>query len=194
MKNILKKIFGIIFGSEDSIMFKINCSLFITAIIFFILDILSYENQDSAITFTIISGFLFSLWLNIVQGADSVHKFACELIRFCAFLIILFFSLYICFNYTLNNNSVNTICVYFSCFGLLLCAYYFTSKAISIIKFIKKIFSKLKAKLFNTTDSAPNKIKALIENVTAFLVAIGGLTVAIKVITESIFQVMNYFK
>lgn len=194
MKKAIKKMFGFIFGSDDSIMFKITCSLFITTIIFLILMILSYENQDSAITFAIITGMLWSAWMNIVQGADSVVKFIIELLRFFAYFIILFFSLYTCLNYALDNTSVNTIYVYFSCFGLLLCTYYFTSKIINIIRFIKKMFTYIKAKLYNTTDPAPNKIKALIENVTAFLVAIGGLTVAIKVITESIFQVMNYFK
>lgn len=194
MKKIVKKIFKFTFGSDDYILFKTNCSLFITAIMFFILGILSYENQDSFTTFTIISGFLFSIWLSIVQGADSAYKFICELIRFCFFFIITILSLYACLNYALDNNSVSTICVYLSCFCLLSCTYYLTSKAISIINFIKKIFFEFKTKLFNTTDPAPNKLKTLIENVTAFLVAIGGLTVAIKVITESIFQVLSYFK
>lgn len=190
----MKKLFKIIFGSDDSILFKMSCSLFIMAITFAFLGILSFEKQGSYNIFTIISALVFSIWLIIVQGADSVWKFVTELFRLFIFFLIFIFSLYPCLNYALANASVNIILVCLSCLGLLMCAYYFTSKAIAIINFIKKIFTIIKAKLFNTTDPAPNKIKALIENVTAFLVAIGGLTVAIKVITESIFQVINYFK
>lgn len=194
MKKKLKKIFKIIFGSDDSILFKTSCSLFIMGITFAILGILSYETQSSDNTFTIISAFVFSIWLNIVQGADSVEKFVYEIIRLAIFFLIFLFSLCVCLSYALDNTSVNVILVYLSCLGLLICIYYFISKAISIINFIQKIFSKIKAKLFNSTSPAPNKLKALIENITAFLVAVGGLTVAIKVITESIFQVLDYFK
>lgn len=192
MKEKIKKIFRFIFGSDNSIFFKMSCSLFIMAITFAILGILSYEGSDN--TFTIISSVVFSIWLNIVQGADSVEKFVYELIRLSIFFLIFILSLCVCLSYALDNTSANVILVYLSCFGLLICIYYFISKTISIINFIKKIFSKIKAKLFNSPSPAPNKIKALIENVTAFLVAVGGLTVAIKVITESIFQVLDYFK
>lgn len=194
MKNFFKKTFKFMFGTDNDIMFKINCSIFITTILLSILSVLSSENHDSNITFTIIAGLLWGIWINIVQGTDSINKFFFELFRFCFFFILLFLSLYVCLNYALDSTSVNTICVYFSCFGLFLCICYLTTKTISIINFIKNIFSKLKAKLYNSTEPAPNKIKALIENITAFLVAIGGLTVAIKVITESTFQVLSYFK
>lgn len=194
MKKNIKKIFRFIFGSDNSIFFKMSCSLFIMAITFAILGILSYENQGSDNTFTIISAVVFGIWLNIVQGVDSVEKFMYELIRLSIFFLIFLLSLCVCLSYALDNASVNVILVYLSCLGLLICIYYFISKTISIINFIKKIFSKIKVKLFNSTNPAPNKIKALIENVTAFLVAVGGLTVAIKVITESIFQVLDYFK
>ena len=194
MKSKIKKIFKIIFGSDDSIFFKMSCSTFIIAIIFAILGFLSYNNHDSAITFTIIAGFFFSIWISIAQGVNSAISFLYELFRLLIFFSFLLLALYVCLKYALDNTSVNVIFVYLSCLALFMCIYYFISKAITIINYFKKLFAKIKTKLYNTTDPSPNKLKALIENVTAFLVAIGGLTVAIKVITESIFQVMNYFK
>ncbi len=175
-------------------MFKLKCTLFITAIIFFILTILSNQNSNSSTTFNFISGILWSIWLEIVQYTNSIKKFFLELFRFCIFLIIFSLSLYYCFIYIVDSTLVNTICVYLSCFGIFLSTFYFISKIISMIIFFKKITSIIITKLYNTSDLVPNKIKALIENVTAFLVAIGGLLIAIKVITESIFQLMNYFK
>lgn len=194
MKVIFKKIFKLVFGIENNLTFTLSSSFFITAIIFSLLTFLSQDNSNVMSVFTIISALFFDLWIIIIQGFDSVYKFSCSLLRLLAFFIILIFSFRNCMYFMQDYNSTNLIKVIFSSMGLLLCSIYFVSKLINIFDFIKKIFTHIKAKLFNTTNPATSKAKALIENITAFLVAIGGLTVAIKVITESIFQVMDYFK
>lgn len=84
--------------------------------------------------------------------------------------------------------------VILSCVGLFFCVFYFISKLADIVELIRKGFRQIKIKLFNTANPATTKFKALIENITAFLVAVGGLTVAVKVIAESLFQVLGYFK
>lgn len=194
MKINMKKIFKIIFGSDDAIPIKINCSLCITATIFLIFAILSKEIHDSLSVFIFLSGLLWSIFIVSIQGVDSFVKFIYGFVRLYIFFLIFLFSMYVCLTYALDNTSVNMIYVCLACFGLFVCVFYFVTKLISIINFVKTVFSMIKSKLYNAADSTPNKIKALVENVTAFLVAIGGLTVAISVIAESIAQVMGYFK
>lgn len=198
IKDLFKKVFHLIFGIQNNIMFILSSSFLITAIIYIILAFISQENHNAATVFIYISGFLFSIWITLTQGPDSAPKFFGGIVRLYVFLFLFILSLYNCLifalEYSSTNNFMNIIIIIISSILLLLCSIYFVSRLMNILYFIKKIFAQIKIKLFNTTNPATTKVKALIENITAFLVAIGGLTVAIKVITESIFQVMDYFK
>ena len=194
IREILKKAFNLIFDVRNNIMFILSSSFLITAIIFILLALISQENRNASTIFTYISGFLLSVWINLVQESNSTQKFAGGLTRLFVFFIIFILSLYNCLDFAIEYNSQNTIKTILSSIGLLLCTIYFVSRLMNIFSFVKRMFAQIKMKLFNTTNPATTKAKALIENITAFLVAIGGLTVAIKVITESIFQVMDYFK
>lgn len=194
IKKIFKKAFNLIFAVQDNIMFILSSSFLITAVIFILLAFISQENQNASTAFTYISGFFLSIWINLIQESDSAQKFISGLARLYIFFIIFIFSLYNCLVFAMEYNSQYIIIIILSSIGLLLCTIYFVSRLMNIISFVKRIFVQIKMKLFNTANPATSKAKALIENITAFLVAIGGLTVAIKVITESIFQVMDYFK
>ena len=74
------------------------------------------------------------------------------------------------------------------------CIFYFVSKVSDIFDFMKKLFYKIKNKIYNNAAPATSKWKILIENITTFLVTIGGLTLAIKTIADSLFQIINSFK
>ena len=74
---------------------------------------------------------------------------------------------------------------------MLLCSFYLVAKFIDIFIFAKKVFKQIKEKLFNSVQPATSKAKALIENITTFLVSIAGLGVAIKAIIEPL---INLFK
>lgn len=194
--DVLKKIIKIVFGVESNIEFKFSCAAFITGIIFFLFACISQENTFAMKMFTYLSAINFSLWLIITKGADSTTLFLYELVRLIIFFTIFLLSLYVCLSFLSNQqtNCFSVLTIILSSIGLLGCSFYFVSHFINTFNFIKKIFQQVKTTLFNTENNVTNKIKALIENITAFLVTIGGLTVAIKVIAESVFQVLNYLK
>lgn len=78
-----------------------------------------------------------------------------------------------------------------SCVGIFISFLYLIAKFIDIFIWFKKIFKQVKEKLFNSVQPATSKAKALIENITAFLVSIAGLGIAIKAIIEPL---INLFK
>lgn len=189
MKEKIRKLIKAIRSNTNNLMLKLNISFLITAIIFFIFAFLSQKISDSSSILTFISAFYFCIWLILTKGSNSIEKFFFELIRLYFLFIIFLLSLYECLNFILNYDSSSIIGIILSSLGIFCFILYLTSAFINIIALIKKVFLQIKLKLFNTPNPAPSKIKALIENITAFLVALGGLTVAIKVITESIFQI-----
>ncbi len=62
---------------------------------------------------------------------------------------------------------------------------------------MKELFIVLKMKLFNIDKSTSTGIKAMIENITVFLVVVSGFFIAIKTIIETIietiFQIQGLF-
>lgn len=189
----MKKIINVIFGNSNNLFIKFSSASFITAIIFFVLAFISPENSVAMNTFIVLSGLFFSIWLVFTQGSNSGAKILSEIVRLFMFFIIFIYSLYYCIQFVLGEDS-NMLGVILSCVGLFFCVFYFISKLADIVELIRKGFRQIKIKLFNTANPATTKFKALIENITAFLVAVGGLTVAVKVIAESLFQVLGYFK
>lgn len=193
----LKTTFKIIMGIDDNrnLSFYASFSFLITGVIFFVLAVGSLQQDiKSSNIFTYISSICFSIWLIGVQGSNSASKFVMELIRLISFFFILLFSLDICLEFYINHSSKSIVWVIFSSFGLFICVFYIISKLTTIFNLIKKLFKKIKNKIFDSNRTSDNKVKALIENITAFLVAVGGLTVAMKVIAESLFQVFEYLK
>lgn len=194
MKEKIKTTIKIIFGTKNNIALKSSFSLFISGILFLAFSAMAKDQQNlqAAEIFSYISGTLLGLWLCLIQNTDSILEIIKELFRLFVFFAILIFSLDYCINLSIYHHGfcliVSSI---LSCIGLLLCSFYLISKFVDIFVFIKNIFKHIKQKLFNSVQPATSKAKALIENITAFLVSIAGLGIAIKTIIEPL---INLFK
>ena len=187
MKLKIKKLIKNIFGTENNILTKFSLSCFITGILFFELSL--YFQSDSktqpTMTFTYISGVLIVLWLISIDIKESLCEIGKEIIRLIVSFVVLIYSLNFCLNQSINLNGLKLVFgSILSSIGILLCIFYLISKFIDILKSIKKAFIYFKNKLFGSAESTALKIKSLIENVTAFLVTLAGLGVAIKTIVE----------
>jgi len=194
MKEKIEKIIKIIFGTQDNLLLKLNCSFFISAILFLIFSIIIREqnNPQAYNTFLNISATLFGSWLAILQDNHSIFGIFKELIRLLIFFITLIFSLHFCISSSINLHGIYlTIGSIASCIGIIICSFYLTAKFIDIFVLVKKVFKQIKQKLFNSVQPATSKAKALIENITAFLVSIAGLGIAIKTIIEPLIKLFK---
>lgn len=193
----VKSIIKLIFGTENNIILKFSLSCFVTGILFFIFAIMfQNENvkqlQQPSLIFTNISGTLIAIWLITIQNIDSAWEFFEEIFRMGASFIILIFSLNFCLNQSATLNGFKlTFYAILACIGILLCSFYLISKFIDILNATKKMIENFKNKLFNSEKPTTSKVKALIENITAFLVAIAGLGVAIKTIIEPLINLIK---
>lgn len=187
MKTKIKKIIKNIFGTENNILTKFSLSCFFTGILFFGLS-LYFQNDSTtqpSMTYTYISGVLLAIWLISIEDRDSIWEIGKEIFRLIVSFIVLIFSLNFCLNQSINligfklifGSILSSICI-------LLCIFYLISKFIDILKSIKKAIEHFKNKLFGSEKPTTSKIKSLIENITAFLVTVAGLGVAIKTIVE----------
>lgn len=193
MRQTFKKIFKLVFGTEDNISFILNLSLLLTSIIFFILASAFHADSNSSVTVTYIAVFFFCIWLDITQGADSSFKLGVELFRLMFFLILFIFCTYDCLVFCSCFKVGEIPHVILCALGLLFCSIYFIAKLNIIFNFIKNLFFTIKIKLFNSTQPAATKTKALLENITTFLISISGFVIAIKGIIEVIFQIFKLF-
>lgn len=194
MKEKIKKLIKIIFGTENNILLKLDCSFFISAILFLIFSLfIQKQNSIQAYTmFLYISAILFGFWLAFIGNSHSVQELFKELFRLYIFFIVLIFSLDFCINSCINVYGTELLIkAILSCIGIISCSFYLIAKFIDIFLFTKKVFTQIKEKLFNSVQPATSKAKALIENITAFLVSIAGLGIAIKAIIEPL---INLFK
>ena len=181
-------------GSLSNITLKLNCSFFISAILFLIFSVFVKEqnNIQAYNIFLGISSLLFGFWLSFLPPYDSMWGFSQELIRLFIIFIILIPSLNFCIKSSISLHGVELIVKsIFSCICIIISCFYLISKFIDIFIWFKKIFKQIKEKLFNSVQPATSKAKALIENITAFLISIAGLGIAIKTIIEPL---INLFK
>jgi len=201
MRQKVKRIIKVIFGTENNIESKLSISLFITGILFLLFSFMlqTKDYLQTSNIFSYISAILLSMWLasSSIQGNSSPLDFFIEICRLFIFLIILVISLNFCINTSVTLRGIRLI-IYsiLSCIGLLVCSFYLVSKFIDIFLIIKNIFIQIKTKLFNTiqskkTEQKTNKLKDFIENVTTFLVSIAGLGVAIKAIVEPLVNLIS---
>lgn len=187
MKRKISTIIKNIFGTQNNILLKFNIALFISAILFYIIAIIikDQNNLEPYNTFVSISSLLFFIWMLFAQYNNSFREFMFETVRLITFFCIIIFSLNFCINMSISLSGVYLIGgSILSCIGIISCSFYLTSKFIDIFALIQKILTQIKQKLFNSDQPSTSKIKSLIENITAFLVAIAGLGVAIKTIIE----------
>lgn len=194
MKQKIRKLFGIIFGTNTSILFCVSLSSLVTGIIFLIFSTIVFQNNhDSGRVFMCASSAFFSVWISTTQDSDTFTKFVAEFVRLAIFFLVFIFSTYNCLIFCLDYNNQPVIMICISFVGIFLCVCYFICKLTSIFHFIQKILNQIKIKIFGSNNYTPTKTKTLIENVTAFLISVGGLTIAVKTIVESIFQLFGYF-
>lgn len=195
MKEKIKKVLKYIFGTEDHTFLKFNLSCFITGMLFLILALaFEADNMPSQPTsvFIYISSTLFAIWIITTESIATAQEFFKELFRLFIFFIVFIFSLNFCLNQSITLNGFKLIFFsILSCIGIFFCLFYLISKIFDIIKSIKKFFVYVKQKLFNSVQPATSKVKSLIENMTALLVAIAGLGVAIKTIIEPLINLFN---
>lgn len=197
MKEKIKKLFTFICGTEDNIFFKLTLSFLTISIIFFLFMIKAPRDSIELTFFTIAFDFSFALWLIMAKGADSASKFATELAKLIIFLGFFLFSIYFFYFFSFYRGFRLAIFAFLACMGLFISVLYFISSFITIFKFIKNVFFQFKNKLFDSAHSVEQKTKSLtsfILNISAFLAAIGGLTLAIKGIIEPLINIFNdYF-
>ena len=74
--------------------------------------------------------------------------------------------------------------------------FYFISLFNAIYNFSKNIFEKIKSKLFGSIHSADEKTKSFtsfIQNISALLVAIGGLVLTVKGVIEPLIKIIGKY-
>ncbi len=194
MKEKIRKVIKNIFGTKNNIFLKLSFSSLISGTLFLMFSVQAKEqnNPQAYLIFTYISAFFLGLWLSLIKDNNSVRLLLKELLRLFIFFGILTFSLDFCINSSINFYGLKLISgSIFSALGLISCSFYLTSKFVDILIFFKKTFKQIKEKLFNSVQPATSKTKALIENITAFLISVAGLGVAIKAIIEPL---INMFK
>lgn len=194
MKEKIKKVIKKIFGTENNLFLKINLSCFFTGALFCIFALMFQKEYPSqpTIIFSYISAILLAIWMATLETKDKPWEIIKEFIRLIIFFLILLYSLNFCINLSVNYSGFLLILFStLSCIGILSCSFYFLAKFIDIFHFIKKVFTQIKQKLFNSVQPATSKAKALIENITAFLVSIAGLGIAIKTIIEPLINLFQ---
>lgn len=188
----LKSIVVNIFGTKNNIKSKLNLSFFITGIFFFFLIVLFKDNNTIASAYTIVSGTLLAFWIISSKNVNSLYDYFWEVLRFIFFFVLLFISLYISIVEIPVSQGIKFLgLLLLSSILLLCCSFYYISKFADIFTIIKNAFVQAKDRLFDSIQTETSKTKALIENVTAFLVSITGLGIALKTIVEPL---INAFK
>lgn len=190
----IRKVIKFCFGTESNLLLKLNISCFLTGIIFFMFALIFDDNgiHQPALTFTFIAGIMQAIWISTIKNQNTLKEIGGEFLRLVIFFVFLTFSLNFCMNQSMNYNSCKLfIFSLFSCIVMLCSFFYLVSKFIDILKAVKKILIQIKQKLFNSVQPATSKAKALIENITAFLVSIAGLGIAIKTIVEPLINLFQ---
>lgn len=126
-----------------------------------------------------------------------IHERFLEISRLFIFFLILILSLnffvHSIFAYTGFKLIIFSILSYL---GLFCYIFYLISKFLDILTVTKKLIIQIKNKLFNTiqdesSSKKTTKLKAFVENITAFLVSIAGLGVATKAIIEPLINIIK---
>lgn len=192
----IKKFMYNIFGVKENVRSKLAISFFIVCIIFFLFLMDAPENTYEFTFFMLAFDISFSLWLIIAKGADSATKFVIELVRLIVFLGFLLFSIYFFYFFDFYNGIKRIIYAILSIIGLFTSVFYFISLFNAIYNFSKNIFEKIKSKLFGSIHSADEKTKSFtsfIQNISALLVAIGGLVLTVKGVIEPLIKIIGKY-
>lgn len=187
IKKLIKKIIKIIFGTEGYLFAKLYCSIFITAVLFYLFseNVKEQGNIQANYIFSTISGLLFTWLLFRALICDSILKLVIEIGRFYLIVIIFVFSVDFCLNTYVHFRGVGLIIMsLLACAGIISCSFYVTAKFIDLFIFIKKKFDAIWQRHVNSDQPATPKFISVIKNITAFLLSIGGLSAAITAIIK----------
>lgn len=184
-KNFFKKIFG----SDENISFKISSAFLISAIIFGIFTWIYKDDKNLTTAFTYASSIGFVCWMLIAKGIERLEYVGYESLRF----LIFFYTLILSMNYLLNMPSLNIFWFIMACLCVFVSCIYVITKLNDLYSFMNALFVKLKMKLFNTDNISSTGIKAMIENITVFLVTIGSFFIAVKTIMKTLLQIREMF-
>ena len=197
----LKKYFVSFINNENNIRTKLNISFFITALFLFSLFILNSNNHSFQVkTIEVISAIYFVLWLMTTSNYDMTYDMIKEFLKVIFFFGCIVFSLYFWLNAVLvdyNQPILFLLLAFTYSIVTLLCVYYITDKFFTIVSTVKTMFNKLNTKLIDyvsNNEGKPTLLKRVIINVTAFLVALGGLAASIATITSTITSIYSNFK
>lgn len=189
----IKKLIKLVFGSDKDIRSTFGISLFFTGLCLSLFTFMFETNSRESIFLIYASAICFFLWLFITYGSEIADKLILTLVRVLLSLLFLSIALSIFLKLETYNNSfsfyLNAVIMIIL---LLICAYYYVSKAKWILSLMKKMYIQIKDKLFfNKTE---NKFKLAVENTTAFLVSLSGLIIAVGSIVTAIMQLSSVFK
>jgi len=191
MESKIKKIIKKIWGTETNILIKFNLSCFFTGILFYLLA--SYDTSNANIIFSYITELLLYIWIITLLMIDSKKEIQKRIIRLTIFFVVLILSIFCIIKCTNLKGYKIILFAIIACIGLLSFFFYFISKFIDIFKTSVKLYKKFKNRLFDSVEPATSKMKSFIENITAFLVSIVGLGIAIKAIIGPLIDLINSF-
>ena len=191
MKQKIRALIEGVFGVQENIAFKINMTILVSGTFFFLFAFIQEGVRGKDSVFTFLSSLFLVLWLVLVKGVDSFTNIAFEMLRILVFLFGFIFSLAYILEYILHDSEISVMGMVAAIIGMVCSIFYLVCKFFSVFSFVKNIFRLVKKKLFNTEKPASNKFKAAIENITTFLVSIGGFAIAIKTIVETVFQITD---
>ena len=191
MPRLFRKLFKKVFGIQENMIIKLNLSCIIASIVFTMFAYIHNSIYGNETYYSIIAGVLFAIWIILIKGVDTLDAVAWETVRLMLFLVIFTVSLNCSAQYIFQNNISSPIEVILAAMGMIICIFYLVCKMVDIFDFIKKIVTQIRAKLFNTENAPTSKVKAVIENITAFFVSVGGLAIAILTIMETMLKIIK---
>ncbi len=170
----------------------LNFACLIIGMLYFILAILQLEKNGISYVFSLLSGIFLATWIITAKNLKTV----CGIIAETIFLLIFVFS----FIYSLNFLVILVHKTYgmkllvfslLSSIGLFYCCVYLLLKCNILFSYFKKIIYKIKTTIFTFQDDKQNPLKIFFQNITAMLLALGSLIIAIKGIIEPIIMLLK---
>ena len=187
MKDKIKACYRNLFGNESNIHIKLSITTLITAIVFSSLSFLCSDDPNAFIykflQFT--AAIFFGIWINSLEKKDKVIL---NISRFLVYLIVFVWSLGFWANAIMGKTyHLFILWVILSIIGIFSGVHYFVIVTGEILASIKNVYLKLKNMLLNTREPAKG-LKALIENITVFLISVGAFVAAILTIVKTVIE------
>lgn len=193
LKKFIRSCFKLLFGDTNYIMLKLNITSFLMAVIFLVFGVTYINHSDSALKSTLssLSGIFFGLWLILTEAQIKSDKFIINFARNLVFILIFIFSFGYIASVLLQQRGFNKFLFIGSTILLYLCIYNVIVIVANVIKVMHELFTKLVSTIFKLSA---NPFIKFIQNTTVVLISIAGFLAAVYTITETIFNILGYFK